>query len=243
MQPIQHDPDTVYLLSTILELDITAQCFTDKDVFQKLNEVLEPRGHRICYRTYQRYKKAAQMYGELDEEEQQSFDPIYRKLYNEMQRTALVQKEKLFTAFMNSTGRESINYRWLLERKYSDLNLRAQTQRFMNEIALEQKMLEEDIAYELQQKNQPAPPPPKPEEQTSYEEDAKAEALKAIPPHEQEAFSEYWDHIQHEWDHKNPITNSYQFTGDVYKKLVFHYQTEFALWEREKKWWLKKMAA
>ena len=244
--------DAVSIMREAMENGITAECLTDRDAFFKMNEILEYHGQHISYRTYQRYKAAALIYGEEEVEEQQKFDPMFRYLYQTIMRCQIEQKENLYRAMRESTGHEWHTYRWILERKFPEMNLRAVTQQLLAEQQLEQRMLELDLegmgiitpAQTEKEKSQPKPAVPmeKPTEQITFEQGAREEVMRHIPGDERAAFGEYWDYVQQQWDKKNPITSDYSFSDDTMKRMRWHYQVEFALWERDKKKWMKQVA-
>ena len=123
MRPSKYVTEGIAIMQKLLNTSVAAQCLTDKEIFDKMNELLG-EGKHICYRTYQRYKAAAKAFGEETVEKQQQFDPVFRELYHTISLNQIKQKENLYKALLEAEGSEWHKYKWILERKFADFNLR-----------------------------------------------------------------------------------------------------------------------
>jgi hypothetical protein len=83
----------------VLDVEMNIIACTDRELFTLLNNEL-PVGERVSYRSFQRYKAHAMAYGteiedcETEEEIEalESYDPVYRTMYNLFSLALIKQK-------------------------------------------------------------------------------------------------------------------------------------------------------
>ena len=247
MRPTKYRSEAAIMLSEMLLNEDMAQCFTDQQIFLKLNEKLG-YDHHICYRTFQRYKAAALLYGEMEVEHQADFDPIYRDLYNRILHSQADQKLTLYKMMKNAEGSEWHRLKWIMERKFPDFNLRAVSQKHVDEMEMIDKhLLQVDLQDAMknlkEEKIIPAEaitPTEKPISQLMWERDALEEAAAQIPDSELSAFLVYWALEQKKWDDTHPLMPGYRFpNAKLQDEMVQHYEATYHAWEKEKHKWMK----
>ena len=135
---------------------INQQCpglmYTDEELVNRINKCL-PKDERISYRTYQRYKAAALAHGEMELEEEGKFDPVFASLSEAIMDNTIDQKQTLFTKMMEAEGSIWMRYRWIMERKFPDYNLRHQGEMFIQKSKLEMEQFRNDY---MEAKGQPS---------------------------------------------------------------------------------------
>ena len=103
---------------------------TDRQLLHAMNKSMK-RCERISYRTFQRYKTAVMVYGEAELDEREKFDDIYADLYDALMDNEIAQKLALYEKMLTADAKQSRDYKWIMERKFPDMNIRLQTMKEM----------------------------------------------------------------------------------------------------------------
>ncbi|MBX0290122.1 hypothetical protein K3G63_06710 [Hymenobacter sp. HSC-4F20] len=114
-RPSKLTADFIQAARTVLFSDKTTIIFTDAELLDAVNELLEPQA-KITNRTFIEWKNKATD-GEFDaiDTQGQEFLHLYKKALRE-------QKQALMVAF--STDQQWQRWAWILERKFSEWNLK-----------------------------------------------------------------------------------------------------------------------
>lgn len=113
-------PNFVKAMEKVLSAEMNAIIMTDEELFILANEEL-PKEEQVCYASFKNYKSSMK-----DEEKalQSEFLAVYKK-------ALLKQKNELFKN-MSKDNPQWQKFAWIIERKFSDWNLRVITENTNN---------------------------------------------------------------------------------------------------------------
>jgi hypothetical protein len=148
-RPTKLSDDIITAFERILNTDRNALVCTDQHLFFLLNDEL-PKEVKISYRTFQRYKMLANIYGAGQDsfttpgtpERDEYYPPIYRELYRVFTHALIKQRNNIMNCLLDD-AKGWQRYKWIMERKFRDWSLKGDER----EEELERTVIEQEAPY------------------------------------------------------------------------------------------------
>ena len=105
MRPTKLNDKFIQAASQVINDDINTIIFTDAELFEEINDLLDPKD-KITYRTFQNYKAKA------DNETLTSFFVLIKK--------AERKQKKILISELRKTDKNWQRFAWILERKFPE---------------------------------------------------------------------------------------------------------------------------